>query len=85
MPGDTAVGHNLDRRDDGTWSRGFDDEEFLDAISEPGIGTAKVAEEVGCKRNTAYKRLKQLEDDGLVEGEPVGNSLIWRPANEEEG
>jgi len=70
----------------GRFEAEFTDEEFIQTLDElDGAPTSEVAQEIGCKRNTAYKRLKQLEDDGLVEGEPVGNSLIWRPANEEEG
>ena len=54
-------------------------DEFLDAIRELGgtAGTTKIAEEVGCDRRTAYVRLKELQNDGVVKGQKIGNSLAW--------
>jgi CRP-like cAMP-binding protein len=54
-------------------------EDFLEAIQENGgmAGTTDIAEYVGVIRETAYKKLKRMEEDGDVASEKVGNSLVW--------
>lgn len=55
------------------------DEEYLEAVRqhEPAA-TSEIAEAVGVTRQSADYRLRQLEDDGRVESETIGNSLAWR-------
>jgi len=43
----------------------------------PAVGTQDIADEVGVARQTAERRLWQLEDDGLVETEKIGQARIW--------
>lgn len=57
-------------------------EDFTHAIEAEGgfAGTSDIADHVGCIRETAYKKLKQVETDGLVEGRKVGTTLVWQLA-----
>jgi len=40
-------------------------------------GTADVADAVGCSHDTAYKRLRSLEDDGQVTSRKIGQARMW--------
>lgn len=53
--------------------------DWLDAPNALGgmAGTSDVAEEVGCGRRTAYGRLTELAEDGVIERRDVGNSIVW--------
>jgi len=67
----------------GQFTPSFSDEEFLDAVSAgDGATTSEVADHVGCKYRTAYKRLGVLEDQGALKSREVGNSFLWEPADE---
>lgn len=54
-------------------------EDFLDAIANAGgtAGTQEVADAVGCVYETAYKKLRGLEEEGLVESNKFGNARAW--------
>lgn len=69
----------------GRYEEMYPREDFLEAISERDgmAGTTEVAESVGCRRETAYKKLRRMEDEGLVESRMIGNSLAWSVANGE--
>lgn len=68
---------------DSTGERHSEDE-YLDAVREhEPAATSKVAEVVGVARQSADYRLRQLEDDGLVESQKIGNSLAWSIASDE--
>jgi DNA-binding Lrp family transcriptional regulator len=41
------------------------------------LGTGEVAESVGCAHDTAYKRLQELEDRGVLASQKVGNTIVW--------
>ena len=62
-----------------------DTEEYLKAIRNGNQTTTEIQEYVGLStRQGADYRLRQLEDDGLVEGEKLGNTLVWSlPADSE--
>jgi predicted transcriptional regulator len=68
-----------DQRDeDGRFRETYSEEAFLSALSEVEVAsTQNVADYVGCSYDLAYRRLKQMEDDGLVRHEDVGNSFVW--------
>ena len=68
-----------DQRDeDGRFRKTYFEEAFLDALREVEVAsTQNVADFVGCSYDLAYRRLKEMEDDGLVRHEEVGNSFIW--------
>jgi len=60
-------------------------EDFLDAIADAGgaAGTQDVADAVGCVYETAYKKLRALEDRGVVESAKFGNARAWSIADED--
>lgn len=75
-----------DERDDesGQFTPSFTDEEFLDVVRERDLPTtSEIADAVGCKYRTAYDRLNQLADEGVLEKREVGNSLVWLVDGEE--
>jgi predicted transcriptional regulator len=57
--------------------RHHDDDEFLNAIQAGHRATSAIAEHVGVTRQAADKRLRQLREEGEVESEMIGNSLVW--------
>ena len=64
--------------DSGQFTRAVPDEEIIAHLAEQdGAGTAEVADAFGYERPTAYRRLKDLEEDGVVRSRKVGNSLLW--------
>lgn len=63
---------------DGKGSHRYDDSDVLRAVRTQDHASAKgVAEELGCTRQTAHYRLNQLQSEGRVESEQIGNTLIW--------
>ena len=52
---------------------------FISALSDldAGSSTPEVREQVGCSYRIALDRLKELDDDGLVECRKVGNVYLW--------
>lgn len=57
-----------------------DDLEILRAIEShraPAVGTADIAAQAGVSRQAADKRLRQLDEDGLVEQYRVGQAAVW--------
>jgi Mn-dependent DtxR family transcriptional regulator len=76
-----------DRDDEtGRFTETYPREEFIEALKEEGgmAGTTDIAENVGVIRETAYKKLSRMEDDGLVQSKKVGNSLVWMTTDENE-
>jgi len=63
----------------GQYTDTYSAEAMVEAIRELGrfAGTSDVAEEVGCARDTAYKKLKKLQDENRVESRKVGGALVW--------
>jgi predicted transcriptional regulator len=55
----------------------YPDRDFLEAIEAGHDTTADIAEYVGCTRRAADYRLRNLHEQGEVEGEKYGRSLIW--------
>jgi predicted ArsR family transcriptional regulator len=74
-------------RDDfsGRYTREYPVKDFQAAVedSEDGLSTQEVADIVGCSRDLAYHRLKELEEDGVVEANLVGGSFQWKPRGED--
>lgn len=69
-----------DERNDesGQFTPTYSADDFLEAIpkADPPT-TSNIGEIVGCEYRTAYKWLNDLADEGQVERQNVGNSLIW--------
>lgn len=59
---------------------------FVETLRESGpTGTQNVADELGCSYELAYRRLRDLEDEGRVTSDRVGNARLWSAADAEEG
>jgi len=70
-----------EKRDEesGKFVEQYDEDDFLDAIrSHDTPTTQRVADEVGCSYDLAYRRLHALKDEGGVGSTEVGGSLVWR-------
>jgi GTP-sensing pleiotropic transcriptional regulator CodY len=65
--------------DSGRYTDEYSREAFLDALRtlDGAGGTSEIANEVGCIRETAYKKLRAMRNDGLVNSRDVGGSLLW--------
>jgi len=71
----------MGERDDetGQYTDEYPEEDFLNAIREADqmLGTGEIAASVGCAHDTAYKRLQELEDNGVLGSQKVGNTIVW--------
>lgn len=61
------------------FSKIYEDSEFLEAVRELSPAkTTEVADEVGCSEKAAYQRLKELEENGEVQGKKLHrNLMLW--------
>jgi len=65
----------------GRYTTEFDLEDFVEAVKKLGFAsTREVADEIGCSYDLAYRRLKELRDDGVIDGRKIGNTYHWHPA-----
>jgi predicted ArsR family transcriptional regulator len=79
---ETMTGKDRDEAS-GQYEDTYPEEEFLDAIQElGGGGTREIAEQVGCHRDTARRRLNSLAEKGAVSRRDVGDSALWLIADE---
>ena len=66
-------------KDTGKFTTQYQREDFLDALEqEDFLSTNDVAEIVGCTQNLAYRRLKELENEGEVISKEIGRFLAWQ-------
>lgn len=64
--------------DTGQFAETYPREAFLTAIRTlDGGGTTDIATEVGCTQDAAYKKLTTMREEGLVDSQEVGRSLLW--------
>lgn len=64
----------------------YDDGDILDQLDPlAGVGTATVAEALGCTTTHAYRRLRTLEDEGDVTSLTIGGSRVWMLADGDHG
>jgi transposase len=63
----------------GRFTEEYPSEELVAAIRNAGgaAGTQEVATTVGCSYETAYKKLRRLEDAGELTHRKVGNARLW--------
>lgn len=62
----------------GQFSEVYSDEDFLSLLDERGqAATSEVGNALGCSREHAYRRLRELEDQGEVESRTVGGAKLW--------
>lgn len=63
----------------GKFTTAYQREEFLRALEQADfLSTSEVAERVGCTQNLAYRRLKELEEEGVVKSKEIGRHLAWQ-------
>lgn len=68
----------------GRYTPEFTDEDFLAAVEAIESGsTADIAEEVGCSPDLAYRRLRDLAEEGRVGSEKIAGNFRWFPTNED--
>lgn len=67
------------RRDanSGKYEQVYSTEQIIDLLEGTRLGTSEVADELGCHRSTAHDRLHQLNEEGIVTWELVGNTQVW--------
>lgn len=77
--------HRSERENPGWYDEEYSDDEFLVALRELGgaAGTSDIADAVGCPRRTAYNRLNNLRDEGELNTQEVGSSLLWMLVDDE--
>lgn len=65
--------------DTGQYVAEYPAEAFFAAIRELGrdASTSAIADEVGCKYDTAYKKLIRLEDAGEVRSRKIASARLW--------
>ena len=72
-----VVGKQRDS-DTGQYTPSHSDEDLLAYLDAEGpVGTQTVADRFDYQQPTAYRRLRQLEQEGKVTSERVGNALLW--------
>ena len=79
MATNESIMTDQERNKRGRFAPKVPDERFFEALRELGGagGTQEIADEVGCIYDTAYKRLRRLEDDGEVTRRKVANANLW--------
>jgi hypothetical protein len=72
------VTDNRDRDERGQFPEQYTDQQFLTAVTGLDQPTTQdVADSVGCSRQLAHLRLRQLEDDNEVASRKIGNANVW--------
>jgi predicted transcriptional regulator len=69
--------------DTGRYTPVYDDETILSVLHGTRLATSEVAAALDCHRTTAFDRLREMEEDGLVESTEAGNTLIWEDSTGE--
>jgi hypothetical protein len=79
MATDGSIMTDQGRNERGRFAPKVPDERFFEALREldGAGGTQEIADEVGCIYDTAYKRLRRLEDEGGVTRRKVANANLW--------
>lgn len=77
MEQDPTVAQDRDE-ESGKFTEQYPKEAFLAAVeSLDNATTTKIAEEVGCSYDLAYRRLTSLSDTGEIRHTRVGSSFVW--------
>jgi len=77
-------GRNTNRAKTGLYASQYSTDTIIETLERGDVvGTQDVADALGCVYDTAYKRLRKLEDEGRVESQKVANTRIWDLADNE--
>jgi len=64
--------------DSGQFTEQYPRKAFVQAVASiENATTTRVADEVGCSYDLAYRRLNALDSEGEIEKITVGSSFIW--------
>lgn len=65
--------------DSGQFVESYPPEAFIEAIRERDgmASTPELTDALGCSNRRALDRLRDLEDEGMVESRKVGNAYLW--------
>jgi len=78
-----APGRNTKRAESGVYASQYSTDTIIETLErEDVVGTQDIADALGCVYDTAYKRLRKLEDEGRVQSQKVANTRIWDLAND---
>lgn len=67
-----------DRDEEGRFRERYPDEMFIEAVQSLTVAsTQNVADNVDCSYDLAYRRLEELEDEGRIVSQIVGNAFVW--------
>ena len=80
------MGNDAREDETGRFSEKHPQSEFLQAIQKLGgaAGTQEVADAVGCPYDTAYSKLKSMEEEGLISSRKVANARLWETDSDDE-
>jgi predicted ArsR family transcriptional regulator len=75
-------GRNTNRAETGLYASQYSTDTIIETLERGDVvGTQDVADALGCVYDTAYKRLRKLEDEGRVRSQKVANTRIWELAD----
>jgi len=78
-----SPGRNTNRAETALYASQYSTDPIIETLErEEMVGTQDVADALGCVYDTAYKRLRKLEDEGRVQSQKVANTRIWDLADE---
>ena len=68
-----------ERDEQGRLVEQYPPQDFLEAIKDLGgiAGTGEIYRHVGCDHRTAYKKLSDLADEGILTKRNAGNTMLW--------
>lgn len=73
-----------DRDDEGNFTKKVTDDEIVEFVSGTAMcTTGNVADEFGYTQQGAYRRLKQLVEDGRLDKQMAGASNVWTAGDED--
>jgi len=78
-----SPGRNTNRAETGLYASQYSTDTIIETLErEEMVGTQDVADALGCVYDTAYKRLRKLEERGEVDSMKVGaRAAVWWCAN----
>lgn len=70
----------------GQYTASYSDDEFIETLAELGgeATASEVADQIGCVRDSAYRRLDQLTENGDILKRQAGRIMVWRLAENQQ-
>jgi predicted transcriptional regulator len=69
----------------GQYEASYTDADFVETLDELGgeATSSEVADQIGCVRDSAYRRLNQLAENGVVTKRRAGRTILWQLSGDE--